>query len=40
MMAMMHIGISHGKLTDLVGEYLRKKISTKNIVLKIDSETR
>ena len=40
MMAMMHLGVSHGKLIELVGTHLRKNISTKNIVLKIDLETR
>ena len=37
---MVHIGISHNKLMEYVGAPLKKRISTKNIVLNIDSETR
>ena len=38
--AMLHIGISHDKLQKLIGAFLKKRISAKNIVLKIDSKTR
>ena len=40
LMAMMHLGVTHNRLIELVGTHLRKNISTKNIGLKIDLESR
>ena len=38
--AMLHVSVGHGKLHELVGAFLKKRISAKNIVLNIDSEIR